>query len=131
MFYYIVQYEQTAEDERLVDWVGPYRTEQQAQIDCEVINTVEPIPDPLWRVHIDNSIWPENKGLMEICLDPEACLDLYDTNVCHCNKPVHVYEDGFTRGLCQWCSDVRCDLPVEEGYTRDCVTQVEKKISKD
>lgn len=28
---------------------------------------------------------------------------------CHCGEPIHIYEDGFTRGLCEHCSDVRCD----------------------
>ena len=29
--------------------------------------------------------------------------------VCHCGKPTHVYDDGFTRDLCEDCSTVRCD----------------------
>jgi hypothetical protein len=29
---------------------------------------------------------------------------------CHCGRPVHVYEDGFERGLCEECSTYRCDI---------------------
>lgn len=31
--------------------------------------------------------------------------------LCHCRlRLVHTYEDGFTRGMCEPCSSVRCDL---------------------
>lgn len=42
---------------------------------------------------------PEEEVLASIPEDP-----------CHCGRPVHVYEDGFTRGLCAECSTVRCDV---------------------
>jgi hypothetical protein len=29
---------------------------------------------------------------------------------CHCGRPVHVYEDGFTRDMCESCSAYRCDI---------------------
>ena len=29
---------------------------------------------------------------------------------CHCGRPIYIQEyDGFTRGLCEDCSAVRCD----------------------
>lgn len=34
-----------------------------------------------------------------------------ELDVCHCGKPVYVYEGGFTRHMCEMCSDARCDLP--------------------
>jgi hypothetical protein len=42
---------------------------------------------------------------------PEDRAAVEDTEryLCHCGEPIHIYEDGFTRGLCQHCSDVRCD----------------------
>lgn len=33
-------------------------------------------------------------------------------DVCHCGRPVHTYEDGFTRGMCESCSAARCDLTI-------------------
>jgi hypothetical protein len=32
-----------------------------------------------------------------------------DDETCHCGRPIHVYDDGFTRGLCEDCSTYRCD----------------------
>lgn len=29
---------------------------------------------------------------------------------CHCGEPIYFAEDGFTRYLCQRCTDVRCDV---------------------
>ena len=29
---------------------------------------------------------------------------------CHCGRPIHYYEDGFTRAMCLACSTVRCDI---------------------
>jgi len=34
-----------------------------------------------------------------------------ELDTCHCGKAIYVYEDGFTRYMCQICSDARCDLP--------------------
>lgn len=34
-----------------------------------------------------------------------------ELDTCHCGKPVYVYEGGFTRHMCEMCSDARCDLP--------------------
>lgn len=38
---------------------------------------------------------------------------LYEENLCHCGRPVHVYTEpgmeGFSRGMCEPCSEVRCD----------------------
>ncbi len=31
-----------------------------------------------------------------------------------CKGDVKTYEDGFTRGMCDHCSSIRCDLPVED-----------------
>lgn len=33
-----------------------------------------------------------------------------EEETCHCGKAVHIYGDGFTRGLCEECSTVRCDV---------------------
>ncbi len=35
-----------------------------------------------------------------------------DCCVCHCGELVVVYDDGFTRGLCERCSSIRCDTGV-------------------
>lgn len=32
------------------------------------------------------------------------------TTKCHCGLPVHTYDDGFSRGMCEECSTVRCDV---------------------
>lgn len=34
-----------------------------------------------------------------------------ELDTCHCGKAIYVYEDGFTRHMCETCSLVRCDLP--------------------
>jgi hypothetical protein len=41
---------------------------------------------------------------------------------CHCGRNVHTNEDGFTRRLCEWCSDIRCDVPTED-IIIDCESQ--------
>lgn len=50
-----------------------------------------------------------------ICDECGLRRDIEDYDACHCGKPIHFYEDGFSRGLCEECSTVRCDLPLEEG----------------
>lgn len=30
--------------------------------------------------------------------------------LCHCGRPIHFYDDGYTRHMCEDCSSVRCDL---------------------
>ncbi len=34
--------------------------------------------------------------------------------ICHCGRPIHVYTEagmeGFSRGMCEPCSEVRCDV---------------------
>jgi hypothetical protein len=30
--------------------------------------------------------------------------------LCHCGKPVHYHEDGFTRRMCIDCDATRCDI---------------------
>ena len=44
-----------------------------------------------------------------------------ELDTCHCGKPIYIYEDGFTRHMCETCSLVRCDLaefpcPEENGH---------------
>lgn len=62
------------------------------------------------RVGVDTSDWnsPEDAG--------------YDN--CHCGAPVHTYDDGFTRNMCEECSSLRCDItpgpcPVKNGVTHE------------
>lgn len=55
---------------------------------------------------------------LDTCKDPTCFLHgSLDTNdphdyegTCHCGGTIHIYEDGFTRGMCLACSTVRCDI---------------------
>lgn len=48
----------------------------------------------------------------DVLLDRGFCFDV-EAYVCHCGRPVHFYTEegmkGFTRGMCEPCSTVRCD----------------------
>ena len=52
-------------------------------------------------------------------------LDVYraaQESMCHCGRPVHIYDEpgmkGFSRGMCEPCSTVRCDT-VEYTFSGD------------
>lgn len=123
LYYYAVQFDKNFDIE---DWTGPYTTLDVASNDVYLINTTDPIPELKWRPFISFEDWTLTR--LDLCTDPEASLELREENFCHCGRNIYTYEpEGFTRYLCKWCSDIRCDLPVGEGYTRDCVNQTEKK----
>lgn len=122
MVYYLAQFE----DKKLVDWVGPYLHRSSAERDCNSINTIDPIPDPLWRVVPDNTDWTTWK--LDVAQDPEAIADMREKASCHCGRLIYVYHsDDFNRGLCKWCSDVRCDVP-EPHLVYDCEKQIVEGI---
>lgn len=58
--------------------------------------------------------------------EPDAAA--LDDDTCHCGEAVHVYEDGFSRGLCYECSTVRCDT--SDGFY-GCPDRVAARITAD
>lgn len=42
--------------------------------------------------------------------EPTKGWGLTRDDFCHCGERVHVYEDGFTRVMCEECSTIRCDI---------------------
>lgn len=44
--------------------------------------------------------------------------------ICHCGRDIYVdtNNDNFTRHMCEWCTDSRCDIPNEDEIY-DCVNQ--------
>jgi hypothetical protein len=57
--------------------------------------------------------------MCSICLTEHA--PIRGCKPCHCGKSIYVYEDGFTRFMCQTCSEERCDSP-QDGETYNCQT---------
>jgi hypothetical protein len=52
-------------------------------------------------------------GIREDALNYLRSIHPYRDDICHCGRPVHIYTEpgmeGFTRGMCEPCSSVRCD----------------------